>query len=386
MEQKKDFASIDTLLAQAGHYLDSSTGAIIPPLHTSTTYARDANYEPVIDGLTYSRDQNPTFRHVEDVLKQLETGWDALIFSSGLAAATSVFKSLAPGDHVVAPKVMYHGLRDWLDHFCSNWGLHLDYFDASKEGELERAIRPGRTRIVWIETPANPTWVITDIDQAAEIAHSAGAYLAMDATVSTPILTRPIEHGADIVFHSVSKYLNGHSDVIAGALVCREDNELWQSIRFQRKHGGAILGPFEAWLMLRGMRTLHLRVQRACESALKIASHFKNHPGITDVLYPGLKDFPSHKIAARQMQGGFGGVLSLLIDGDANSTRDVATRTKLFVPGTSLGGVESLIEHRATVEGPESPIPSNLLRLSIGIENTDDLIADLDQALAPGSL
>jgi cystathionine gamma-synthase len=381
MGPKPQIQNIETLLAQAGHYIDASTGAVVPPINTSTTYARNSRYEPVVDGLTYSRDKNPIYNQVEEVLQQLESGSDALIFSSGLAAATAVFKSLAPGDHVVAPTIMYHGLRDWLDQFCANWGLKLDYFDASKEGALEQAVRPGKTRIVWIETPANPSWVITDIRQAADIAHAAGAYLAMDATVSTPILTRPIEYGADIVFHSASKYLNGHSDVIAGALICREDNELWQSIRFQRKHEGGVLGPFEAWLMLRGMRTMHLRVQRACESASKIAIHFNNHPAVNKVLYPGLENFPGHDIAARQMQGGFGGVLSLLVNGDAKYTRQVASRTKLFVPGTSLGGVESLIEHRATVEGPKSPIPKNLLRLSVGIEAADDLITDVEQAL-----
>ena len=373
-----------TLLAQGGHFIDRESGAITPPIYHSTTYARDGDYRLIQEDVSYSRDQNPTYRQAQRVIAQLEGGADALLFSSGLAGATALFQTLRPKDHVVAPAIMYHGLRDWLAHFCANWGVALDYFDPTEPQSLQRAIRQGQTKIVWVETPANPTWDVTDIAEAARLAHEAGACLAVDSTVSTPILTRPFEHGADFVFHSATKYLNGHSDVVAGVLLCRECDERWQAVRFQRAHGGAVLGPFEAWLLLRGMRTLHVRMAWACVGAMKIARHFATHRQLEEVLYPGLEAHPGHAIAKRQMQGGFGAMLSLLVKGDADRARAVATSTRLFVPATSLGGVESLIEHRATIEGPNSPIPPNLLRLSVGIEDVDDLIADLEQALAGG--
>jgi cystathionine gamma-synthase len=370
-----------TLLAQANHLIDQMTGAIIPPVYVSTTYARDSNYELVAHGLSYSRENTPNCKQLETLLAVLEGGADALTFGSGMAAVSALFETLKPGDHVVAPAVMYHAVRTWLNDFCPRWGLAHNYFDASKQGSLERVIRSGRTKIVWIETPANPTCDITDIAEAAELAHNAGARLVVDSTLATPMLTRPIEHGADIVLHSATKYLNGHSDVLAGALICREDDNFWQSIRFQRVYGGAALGSFEAWLLLRGMRTLHLRMQQACDNAMRIAQHFETHKKIERVLYPGLQSHPRHTLAQRQMKSGFGGMLSLLVRGDAQAARTVASRTRVFVPATSFGGVESLIEHRATVEGPSSRMPPNLLRLSIGIELVEDLIIDLEHAL-----
>ncbi|MDX1512401.1 MAG: PLP-dependent aspartate aminotransferase family protein [Gammaproteobacteria bacterium] len=373
---------VATLLASAGHCIDQHSGGVSPTIELSTTYARDSRYEHRLPGLSYSRDANPTYRPAETLLARLETGEDALLFSSGLAAATAIFKSLRSGDHVVAPKIMYHGLRDFLNAHCERFGIRLDYFDAREPDGLSRAVRPGETKIVWIETPCNPTWDVTDISGAAEIAHAAGARLAVDSTVATPVLTRPIEHGADLVMHSATKYLNGHGDVVAGALVCRKADPLWDAIRFERKHGGAVLGPFEAWLLLRGMRTLWIRVEKSCDNALAVARYLESHPAVERVLYPGLASHPGHELAKRQMRGGFGGMLSMLVKGDAETARAVATRTRVFVPATSLGGVESLIEHRASVEGPASPIPPNLLRLSLGIEEKTDLIADLEAALA----
>ncbi len=373
--------SPDTLLAQAMHYLEPVNGGIVPGIQMATTYARDQDYELRAPGISYGRDKNPTYLVAEQVVAELEGGAGALLFSSGLAAAAALFHTLAPGDHVVAPVIMYHGLRDWLIQFCENWKVDIDTFDATVDGALASAIKPGRTRIVWIETPANPTWDVTDIAAAAELAHAAGARLAVDSTVATPLLTRPLALGADFVFHSATKYLNGHSDVIAGVLVAREDDDQWQAVRFQRTFGGAVLGPMEAWLLLRGMRTMHLRVQRSSESAMIIARELEGHGRISRVLYPGLESHPGHVIARRQMQGGFSGMLSVLVDGDAAIARAVAARTRVFVPATSLGGVESLIEHRATVEGPNSPVAPNLLRISVGIENVTDLTADLDQAL-----
>ena len=373
--------SPETLLAQAMHYLEPVNGGIVPGIQMATTYARDQDYELRAPGISYGRDKNPTYLVAEQVVAELEGGAGALLFSSGLAAAAALFHTLKPGDHVVAPVIMYHGLRDWLIQFCENWKVDIDTFDATVDGALASAIKPGRTRIVWIETPANPTWDVTDIAAAAKLAHAAGARLAVDSTVATPLLTRPLALGADFVFHSATKYLNGHSDVIAGVLVAREDDDQWQAVRFQRAFGGAVLGPMEAWLLLRGMRTMHLRVQRSSESAMIIARELEGHGRISRVLYPGLESHPGHAIARRQMQGGFSGLLSVLVDGDAAAARAVAARTRVFVPATSLGGVESLIEHRATVEGPNSPVAPNLLRLSVGIEDVADLIADLDQAL-----
>lgn len=373
--------SPDTLLTQAMHYLEPVTGGIVPGIQMATTYARDQDYELRAPGISYGRDKNPTYLVAEKVVAELEGAAGALLFSSGLAAAAALFHTLEPGDHVVAPVIMYHGLRDWLNRFCDNWKVDIDTFDATVDGALASAIKPGRTRIVWIETPANPTWDVTDIAAAAELAHAAGARLAVDSTVATPLLTRPLALGADFVFHSATKYLNGHSDVIAGVLAAKEDDEQWQAVHFQRAFGGAILGPMEAWLLLRGMRTMHLRVQRSSQSAMTIARKLEGHGRIARVLYPGLESHPGHAIARRQMQGGFSGMLSVLVGGDAAAARGVAARTRVFVPATSLGGVESLIEHRATVEGPNSPVAPNLLRLSVGIEDVADLIADLDQAL-----
>ncbi len=371
-----------TLLAGAAHQIDARTGAMVPPIEPSTSYARDEHYETRRDGITYSRDDNATYLPAETVLRQIEGGEDALLFASGLAGATAVFKTLRSGDHVVAPKIMYHGLRDWLDDFCPRFGVALDYYDPAKADSLQLTVRSGATKLVWVESPCNPTWDVTDILAAARLAHEAGAKLAVDSTAATPVLTRPLELGADIVMHSATKYLNGHGDVVAGALVCKQSDAQWQAVRFQRLHGGAVLGPFEAWLLLRGLRTLWIRVHRACDNALKVARYLEQHAAVKRVLYPGLESHPGHIVAKRQMDGGFGGMLSMLIKGDAETARRLATSTRLLAPATSLGGVESLIEHRATVEGPRSPIPKNLLRLSIGIEDADDLIADLDQALA----
>jgi cystathionine gamma-synthase len=247
---------------------------------------------------------------------------------------------------------------------------------------LAAAVEPGRTKLVWIESPANPTWPITDIAAAADIAHRAGAHLAVDSTVATPILTRPIELGADIVMHSATKYLNGHSDVVAGALVTARHDELWERIVAIRSGNGAVLGSFEAWLLLRGMRTLHLRVERASRTAQTIAEHFAGHARIVATLYPGLHSHPGHAVAARQMHGGFGGMLSIRVAGGERAAIATAARVTVWKRATSLGGVESLIEHRASIEGAGSPAPPDLLRLSAGIEDAGDLIGDLEQALA----
>ncbi|MEE9480391.1 MAG: PLP-dependent transferase [Kiloniellales bacterium] len=370
-----------SLAAQAGHFIDPATGAITPPVHPSTTFARDADYAP-IGTTTYSRYHNPTYEQVERVAAELDEGAEALVFAAGMAAIAALFETVNTGQHMVAPTIMYHGAQDWLRRISEKRGIALSLFDAADPRALERAIRPGETAIVWIETPVNPTWDVIDIAAAAAAAHAAGAILAVDATVSTPVTTRPLDLGADLVFHSGTKYLNGHSDVTAGVLVTRQADARWQEIRLVRGLMGGVLGPFEAWLLLRGLRTLFVRFERASANALQIARHFEGHGKLEAVLYPGLESHPGHAIAKRQMTAGYSGMLSLLVKGDAEDAKGVATRTALFVPATSLGGVESLIEHRATIEGPRSQVPPNLLRLSIGIEDARDLIADLEQALA----
>jgi len=371
----------ETEAAQALGWIEPAFGGVVPPAHFATTFERagDGSY-PL--GRAYSRDQNPTYDQAEALLTRLEGGQASLLFASGMAAATAAFLALGPGDHVLVPKVMYWALRKWLLEFAAPWGLAVELFDNDDLADLGRRLRPGKTRLVWLETPANPTWAVTDIAAAANMAHSAGARLAVDSTSASPVLTRPLALGADLVMHSATKYLNGHSDVIAGALTTAHDDAWWQRIRYVRSGNGAVLGPVEAWLLLRGMRTLYVRVRAASANALAFARHFEGHPKLAAVLYPGLASHPGHAVAARQMQGGFGGMLSVRVKGGEAAAMAVAARLALIKRATSLGGVESLVEHRASVEGPASPVPPDLLRLSIGIEAADDLIADFTQALA----
>jgi cystathionine gamma-synthase len=376
-----------SIAAQALGWVDEKTRAVSPPIHTSSTYLRDPDNQ-YRSGRVYARADNPAFDQVEAVLTQLENGAHAALFASGMAAATAVFQALAPGDHVLAPKVMYWSLRNWLMNFATQWGLNVQLIDMTDPAAVKAAIVPGKTRMVWIETPANPLWTITDIAATAALAHAAGALLAVDSTVATPVITRPLELGADIVMHAATKYLNGHSDLIAGVLVTRADNAFWQRVKMVRAQLGGTLGSFEAWLLLRGMRTLYLRVRAASDSAQRIAEHFSDHPLIDEVLYPGLPGAQGHFIASKQMQGGFGGMLSIRVQagtdgqgGAGAAAIATAANVELWKRATSLGGTESLIEHRASVEGAGTPVPADLLRLSVGIEDTDDLIADLEQAL-----
>src|SRR5437899_9312316 len=375
----KDFAAA-SLAAQAMGWIDPVTKAVVPPIHMASTYQRDED-NGYRSGRIYARADNPTFDQAEATLAALEGGAKALVFSSGMSAASACFFALSPGDHVVVPKVMYWSLRSWLAGFATQWGLKVEFVDADKLDAIKAAVKPGATKLIWLETPANPTWAISDIAAAAEIAHKAGALLAVDSTVATPVLTRPIELGADIVMHSATKYLNGHSDLIAGALVGARDDAYWAKLRTIRAQLGTILGQTEAWLLLRGMRTLFPRVQWACRSAQTLAERFAAHPMVSEVLYPGLSSFAGHAAAKAQMQGGFGGMLSVRVKGGERAAIATAARVDLWKRATSLGGVESLIEHRASIEGPGTPCPPDLLRLSVGCEDTNDLHADLDQAL-----
>ena len=369
-----------SLAAQAMGWVDPVTKAVVPPIHMASTYLRDED-NGYRSGRIYARADNPTFDQAEATLSALEGGAGALIFSSGMSAATACFLALAPGDHVVVPKVMYWSLRNWLATFATQWGLKVEFVDADRTDAIAAAVKPGATKLVWIETPANPTWCVTDIAAAADIAHKAGALLAVDSTVATPVLTRPIEHGADIVMHSATKYLNGHSDLIAGALVTARTDDHWSRLRMIRAQLGTILGQTEAWLLMRGMRTLYPRVDWACRSAQKMAERFAAHPMIKEVLYPGLPSFTGYAISKKQMAGGFGGMLSVRIKGGERAAIATAARVELWKRATSLGGVESLIEHRASIEGPGTPCPTDLLRLSVGCEDGNDLYEDLDQAL-----
>jgi cystathionine gamma-synthase len=372
--------TVASKLAQVSHYVDPTTGAIVPPLHTSTTFRRDENYE-LIGKFIYGRYESPTYDACEDLIAEIEGAAEARLFASGLAAATAVFETVNSGQHIVAPVVMYHGLQDWLRRLAEKRNIGLDLYDATDPGALRNAVKPGRTAIVWVETLLNPTWDVIDIADTARTAHEAGAILVADATVTPPVTIRTLDLGADIVFHSATKYLNGHSDVTAGVLATKATDARWDEIKSIRKLVGGVLGPFEAWLLLRGMRTLAIRFERASQNALRIARHFERHPAIEKVLYPGLASHPGHDLAKNQMHAGFGGMLSICVKGGADEAKRVATSVQMFVPATSLGGVESLIEHRASVEGPHSQVARNLLRISTGIEDADDLIRDLEQAL-----
>ncbi len=372
--------SRETLAAQAMGVVDSETGALVPPLYPATTYETHPDGS-LRDGRAYTRADNPTYDPAEQSLNMLEGGAGGILFASGNAAATAVFQSLLPGDHVLVSRILYWGIRKWLAEFAVTWGLDVEFVDVTDLEALRAALRPGVTRLLWLETPANPTWEITDIAAATEIAHAAQVCVAVDNTVPTPVLTRPIELGADVVVHSATKYLNGHSDVLAGAVVTARLDPFWERIRSWRRNAGAMLGPFEAWLLQRGMRTLFVRVRRASETALMLARQLQGHPALKAVLYPGLPSHPGHATAARQMHGGFGGMLSVRVAGGAEQALAVTAAARVFKRATSLGGVESLIEHRLSTEGPSSPVPGDLLRLSVGLETPEDLLADLAAAL-----
>ena len=368
-----------TLAARGLGWIEPGAHGIVPPIHLATTFERAAD-QSLPGGRSYIRAQAPAYDQPEALLKTLEGGAGALLFSSGMAAASAAFLALAPGDHALAPAEGYWGLKQWLIDFGQRQGLAVDFVDMTDLALVASAVKP-RTRLIWAETPANPTWSIVDIAGLAAIAHKAGARLAIDSTAATPVHTRPLALGADLVMHSATKYLNGHSDVLCGALVAGKADEYWQRISDLRGQAGAVCGPFEAWLLLRGMRTLYVRVRQSSASAMAIAERFAGDARIATVLYPGLTSHPGHDVARRQMTGGFGSMLSIRVAGGRAAALRVAARVKLWTRATSLGGVESLVEHRASVEGPHSKVPEDLLRLSVGIEETGDLIADLDQAL-----
>jgi cystathionine gamma-synthase len=376
---------IDTLAVHAGHASDPATGAVTPPIHLSTTFEREPDGS-LPHGFIYSRDNNPNRAALEEALARLEGGAAALAFASGSSATLALFQALRPGDHVVAPDDAYYGTMRLLREALGPWGLEASFVRMGDLDAVRAALRPN-TRLVWVETPSNPLIGVTDVAAVAELARAAGALLVVDNTWATPVLTRPFALGADVVMHSTTKYLGGHSDVLGGALVAREESEHFARARLLQKVGGAVPSPFDCWLVLRGLRTLPLRVRAHSANALAVARAMRAHPGILAVHYPGLDDDPGHAVAARQMAADgeprYGGMLSLRVRGGREAAIGMAGRLRLFTRATSLGGSESLIEHRATVEGGLTRTPDDLLRVSVGLEHPDDLIADLEQALAP---
>lgn len=369
---------LETLAIHSGRQVDSATGAVMPPIHLSTTFERqaDGGYPA---GFVYSRSDNPNRRTLEECLAGLEGGAAALAFSSGMAATTAVLQTLATGDHLILPDDAYFGTGKVTQEIFGPLGLDYSVVDMTDLAQVQAAIRP-KTRLVWVETPSNPLLKITDIGAVSAIAHEAGAICVVDNTWPSPICQQPLAHGADVVMHSTTKYLGGHSDLTGGALIVRAEDELYGRLRTIQQWGGAVPSPFDCWLLRRSISTLPYRMRAHCENAAKVARFLADHPVIAAVHYPGLADHPGHAVAARQMTG-FGGMVSIQVQGGASEALAVANKVKLFTQATSLGGVESLVEHRASVEGPTSRTPQNLLRLSIGLEHADDLIADLDQAL-----
>jgi len=380
MSDKRQGWAPATVAAQAAGAVNRADGGVVPGISMASTYERDRNNVLIAPDNIYARDHNETIRQAEEVLRQLEGAAASLLFPSGMAAIAAVLRTVPGGGRVIMQSGIYWGTTSWVRDFCARRDVTLEEVDTADDGALVAACATPAD-LVWIEVPSNPWLKITDIARAAGLAHEAGAVLAVDGTAATPVLTRALDHGADIAMHSATKAINGHTDVVAGVLSCREsDAPVWRAIATDRHDAGAIIGPFEAWLLMRGMRTLPLRMERMCQSAARIAAFLADHDAVEAVLYPGLEGHPGHDLAARQMRGGFGYLMSVLIRGGKARALEVNGRLALFHRATSLGGVDSLVEHRATIE-PDTGIPENLLRLSVGIEDVDDLIADLGQAL-----
>ncbi|MBK8023179.1 MAG: PLP-dependent transferase [Chloroflexi bacterium] len=374
---------LETTAVHAGHAVDPATGAVTPPIHLSTTFERaeDGGYP---SGFSYGRKDNPNRHDLESALSQLEGGASAIMLASGSAAAMTLFQTLRPGDHVIAPLDLYFGVRVMLTDIFGPWGLETTFVDMTDPAQARAAVRP-TTRLILIETPSNPQIKLTDIRALAEIAHGAGAALACDNTFATPLTQRPLELGADLVIHATTKYLSGHHDVLGGVVIAREETPLFERMRMIRHNGGAIPSPFECWLTLRGLQSLAWRMRGHGENALRLAQFLEQHPRVERVLYPGLPSHPQHALAVSQMRGsgglGFGGMMSILVKGTQEDALRVSNRVRLFTRATSFGSPHSLVEHRASIEAPGTTTPVNLLRLSIGLEHIDDLIADMDQAL-----
>jgi cystathionine gamma-synthase len=368
---------IETLAVHAGHRIDSGTGAVSAPIYLSTTFERDVEGS-YSRGFMYTRNNNPNRQALEEGISVLEGGAAAAAFASGTGATMSIFQALAPGDHILAHVDAYYGTSRLLREIFLRWGLKADFIDMSDLAAVKKAFREN-TKLAWMETPSNPLLKIVDLAEVAEVVRSAGAVCVCDNTWA-PVLQRPFDLGADLILHSTTKYFGGHCDVLGGIVVSKSDNEFFQRVRGIQYEGGAVPSPFDCWLILRGMRTLPWRMRAHSENASKVAQFLSQHRQVAQVYYPGLRSHPGHDIAQKQMSM-FGGMLSFEVKGGRDAAMKVAANMKIFVRATSLGGVESLIEHRASIEGPGTTSPEGLLRVSIGLENADDLIEDLDQAL-----
>jgi cystathionine gamma-synthase len=369
----------ETIAVHAGHGVDPATGAVTPPIHLSTTFERaaDGTYP---HGWIYARNHNPNRDGLEAALAALEGGAACAAFSSGLAAVTAVIQGLAPGDHVVAPSDIYHGTANVLRHVFAKWRVDATFIDMTSADAVTAALRP-QTKLLWIETPSNPLLRCVDIEATAALAHRAGARAVCDNTFASPALQSPLALGCDLAVHATTKYLGGRSDVMGGAVVARVDDAAFADVRTAQLYGGAVPSPFDCWLVMRSLPTLPARMQAHCANARRVAEFLQSHAQVAAVHYPGLETSPFHALARRQMRN-FGGMLSFEVRGGKDAAMAVAAAVEIFTRATSLGGVESLIEHRASIEGAESRTPQGLLRVSIGLEHPDDLIDDLAQALA----
>jgi cystathionine gamma-synthase len=371
---------IETTAVHAGREPDPATGALREPIQLSTTFERgaDGGYP---HGYSYSRSGNPNRTTLEQAVAALERGSDAVAFASGSAATLAAFTLGVPGGRIVCSSDCYHGTAKQLREILPQWGVRTEFVDTTDLGAVARALEPGAS-LLWVETPSNPLLRISDLAALAELAHGRGALLGCDNTFASPVLQQPFAHGADLVMHSSTKYLGGHSDVLGGIVVVRESGPLLARLREFQSAGGGVPSPFDCWLLLRSLATLPLRVRAQSANAAAVAGFLASDPRVERVHYPGLAAHPGHALAARQMHGGFGAVVSVQVPGGAAEALAVVSRVRLFTRATSLGGVESLIEHRASIEGPLSQTPQNLIRMSVGLEHPADLVADLDQALA----
>ncbi len=374
----QDARRIETLAVHAGRTPDPATGAVMPPIYLATNYERDAT-GACPRGFEYAREGNPNRQMLETSLAALEGGAAAACFASGNAAAAAVFQALTPARHVVIAQDTYYGTAVLLKDIFAAWALEATFVDATDPQAIAAAMRPS-TALAWVETPSNPLLSVVDIARAAEIAHAQGARLVVENTLGTPALQRPFEFGADLVVHSTTKFLGGHSDVLGGVVIAKVEDEFFQRIRRVQIVAGAVPSPFDCWLLQRSLKTLPCRVRAQSETALKVARFLAAHKRVERVLYPGLPESPGYLTAKRQMSG-FGGVLSFTLKEGPAAAKALPARTRIFTHATSIGGVESLIEHRASAEGPDTRAPQNLVRLSIGLEHPDDLIGDLAQAL-----
>ena len=368
----------ETLAVHAGHGVDPATGAVVDPIHLSTTFEREAD-GTYPRGYLYSRNGNPNRNGLETALAALEGGEACATFGSGLAAVTAIFQGLQPGDHVLAPLDIYHGTANVLKHLFAKWQVSASFVDMTQLDVVAAALQPN-TRIVWIETPSNPLLQCVDIAALADMAHQAGARAIADNTFASPVLQRPLELGCDMVMHATTKYLGGRSDVLGGAVVSKLNDDAFAQVRTAQLFGGGVPSPFDCWLVMRSLPTLPYRIQAHCANAMKVAQFLDSHPKVSKVHYPGLENNAFHALAKKQMSG-FGGMLSFEAKAGKDAAMAVAQHVEIFTRATSLGGVESLIEHRASIEGPDSKTPQGLLRVSVGLEHADDLIDDLAQAL-----